>query len=102
MTAAATQVQPTSLLHQQVASNIRAERARSNISQARMAEVLGIAQQNVSAKLRGVRAFTLDEIGILAPLFGMTPAELIAGVRFGSVPPQGPLAQSAELRTFNP
>lgn len=75
------------LLSRTVASNVRAEMGRYNVTQQRIAAALGLKQQNVSDRLRGRTPFTLDEIGIIAPLFDMTAVELIAGVRAGETPP---------------
>lgn len=102
MTAAQPQNITDIALHRVVAATVRAEMARVNITQQRLAEMVGVSQQGISDRLRGKTPFTINEVGILAPLFGMIPAELIAGQRFGTLPPSGPLAQSAELRTFNP
>lgn len=70
-----------------VASNVRAEMARYHVTQQRIAAELGIKQQNVSDRLRGRTPFTLDEVGLIAPLFDMSAAELIAGIRAGGTPP---------------
>jgi len=68
-------------LHERVAANIRAEMARHGVTQAHVAALLGITQQSVSAKRGGRTPITLDELEIIAPLFGMTPDELLRGYR---------------------
>jgi DNA-binding XRE family transcriptional regulator len=68
-------------LHQRVAANVRAEMARYGVTQVRIANVLGVTQQTISAKKGGSTPFTLDELDLLAPLFGMTVNELIRGAK---------------------
>lgn len=53
-------------LHEIVAAVIRGEMAKLQISQAKAAAVLGIAQQSLNRKVRGVTPFTLDELDALA------------------------------------
>lgn len=74
--------------HQRVAAEIRAWKGRSGLSQERMAELLGIAQQGVSRRLNGYTPFTIDEIAILAEAFGIRPAVLLGE-------PPTPLEQAA-------
>nr|WP_297429770.1 helix-turn-helix transcriptional regulator [uncultured Actinotalea sp.] len=64
-------------LHQRVAAVVRGEMARYQITQARLASALGIAQQSVSRKRSGRTPWTLDELEVIAPLFGSTPEELV-------------------------
>ena len=68
-------------LHERVAANVRAEMARLSVTQTRMANLLGVTQQTVSAKRSGATPFTLDELELVAPVFGMTVEELIRGAR---------------------
>ena len=75
-------------LHERVAATVRAEMARYGITQVRMAELLGITQQSISRKRSGKTPYTLNELEIIAPLFGMTPDELLRGSR--SPRPVGP------------
>ena len=55
--------------------------ARYGITQTRIAGLLGVTQQTVSAKKGGSTPFTLDELDRIAPMFGMTADELVRGTR---------------------
>lgn len=52
--------------------NIRAEMSRRGLSQTAVATRLGISQAAMSARIRGVTPFDLNEVVQLADLFGMT------------------------------
>lgn len=73
-------------LGQRVAATIRAELARYDIPQTRVASALGLTQQAVSQKLHGRRPLTLDEIEVIAPMLGMSAAQLLAAAE---TPPPG-------------
>jgi transcriptional regulator with XRE-family HTH domain len=62
-----------------VARNVRAEARRNGETQAQLAEVLGVAQQAVSARMTGKTPLTLRQLDALAAHWGMTPVDLIAG-----------------------
>lgn len=83
MSAEANQSGPTGeqRLRDQVAANVRAELARLNVPQVRVAQALGLTQQAVSQKLGGHRPFTLDDLEVIAPLVGMSADELVGGGR---------------------
>lgn len=85
-------------LHVLVAANVRAEMARAGISQARVAEALHTSQQSVSQKRSGRTPFSLNDLEVVAPLLGLTVAELIDGRR--SPNPAGPVLalQPTDLR----
>lgn len=57
---------PSTRLRARVAAEIRAWRGRLNLSQAQLGEILGLSQGQVSARLLGKVAFTLDEVELLA------------------------------------
>lgn len=59
------------------AANVRAEMARGRVTQAAVAEVLGIKQQSVSARLSGKVDFTAGELVALGDLFNLDPALLL-------------------------
>lgn len=89
-------------LHERVAAVVRGEMARYDVSQARMSLILGITQQSVSRKRSGQTPYTLDELEIIAPLFGQTPDELLRQAReLRPVDPDGVAAQWAP-RGSNP
>ena len=60
-----------------IAGNVRAEVARRRVSQAAIAEHLGLSQPGVSRRLRGVTAFSAAELVAVAELLGVTAASLL-------------------------
>lgn len=60
--------------------NIRAEMSRRGLSQTAVANRLGLSQASMSARLRGVTPFDLNEVVQLADLFGMTVDQLLVDV----------------------
>lgn len=65
-------------LRERVAANVRAEMARYGVSQADVAAALGVSQQAVSMKIHGRRPLSLDDLEVVAPLFGLEAADLLA------------------------
>ena len=59
-----------SLTHR-VAAEVRAEVARQNVTQDYLAQILGVAQPNVSRRLTGKQPFDTDELDKLAAAFGI-------------------------------
>lgn len=57
-------------LSQTVAANVRAEAARAGMINTTIAPNLDMKAGQVGRKMRGVVPFTIDELGILAGLFG--------------------------------
>lgn len=66
-------------VRRRVGQNVRAELARRNISQARVAEELGISQPQVSKRLAGEIAFDVVELERLARLLDMPAAAFMVG-----------------------
>jgi transcriptional regulator with XRE-family HTH domain len=70
----------------QTGANVRAEMARRGVSQVKMAAALGLSQPSVSARLRGVTPFDVDELHAVAdfldvPVAALLPSEVArAGV----------------------
>lgn len=60
-----------------VAAEVRAELARARVPAASLAAVLGIAQPNVSRRLNGHIAFTVDEIAAVAAALRVPPAAFL-------------------------
>lgn len=58
-------------------ANVRAEMARRGISQMRLAEALGMSQPAVSARLRGVTPFDINELAAIAEFFNMPVTGLL-------------------------
>lgn len=61
---------------------VRMLMARDGVSQADMAEVLGVAQQQVSQRLAGKARFRFSELVVLAEHFGVTIADFGPASRF--------------------
>lgn len=66
-------------LRLRVAAEVRAWRAKRNMSQQQLARALGISQPQVSSRLRGATPITLDEIETFARIFGTTADAILAG-----------------------
>ena len=60
-----------------VAEEVRAHMARKRISQKIAARALGISQSSMSRRLIGASPFTVDDLYVLARLFGINAADLI-------------------------
>lgn len=65
-------------LTQRVASEVRAEVARQNVTQYDLAEVLGVAQPSVSRRLTGKHPFDTDELDKLAAFFDVPVDRFLA------------------------
>lgn len=61
-------------------ANVRGEMARKGINQTRVAEALGVSQAAVSARLRGVTPFDVNELVIIARLLDVPMDRLLEGV----------------------
>ena len=73
-------------LTEQVAAEVRAYMARRRMTQARLAEVLGLSQSGVSARLAGKVPFRLDELEKVADALGVHPVRLLGGTPDGDGP----------------
>lgn len=76
-------------LRDRVAAEARAWRGRLNITQVEIARALNLSQPQVSARMRGHVAFSLEEVEVLADLFGIEPAELLGMGQTRNGPPPG-------------
>lgn len=63
-----------------IGANVRAEMARSGVSQAQLGERLGLAQTSISQRLRGSIPFDVNEIHKIAGVLGVTVADLYRSV----------------------
>lgn len=64
----------------EVGANVRAEMARRDVSQVKIAENLGMSQAAISSRLRGRTPFDINELAAIAdylemPISGLLPAE---------------------------
>lgn len=62
---------------QRVAAEVRAHTARQGLMQKDLAKALGQNPSGITNRMRGRVAFTLDELAVLAELFGIEPADLM-------------------------
>jgi transcriptional regulator with XRE-family HTH domain len=67
----------TQTLSGQVAATIRAEMARRKVSQAQVADAIGVSQAAISRRLGGQTPFELDELTTVAGLLDMAVGDLI-------------------------
>ncbi|MFD2023951.1 helix-turn-helix domain-containing protein [Promicromonospora aerolata] len=59
------------------AAAIRFEAARRGLSQQQIAAEVGLSKAAVSDRFRGRTPWTLDQVGVIAELFGCDPAVLV-------------------------
>ncbi len=59
-----------------IADNIRAEAGRIGLRQKDIGAIVGITRASVGHKMKGVRAWSIEEIEILAGFFGLEPWQL--------------------------
>lgn len=61
-----------------VAAEIRAEQARQQISNRKLATLAGLEQSNVARKVRASRDITVDEFAAMSTALGVAPVEMLA------------------------
>lgn len=66
-------------LSARVADTLRAEMARSRVSQQELASRLGLTQQKISRRMSGRVAFSLDELEQIASALGLSVQDLVSG-----------------------
>ncbi len=64
---------------ERVSDNIRAEMARQRVTQQDLGRILGLSAGAVSDRNRGRTPWTLEEVGRIAFILGMRPAEIMPG-----------------------
>lgn len=69
----------TSPLTERVSSEVRALMGRYAVSQARLAQWMGLHQTALSKRLRGETEWKLAEVAMIADAFGVHPAALMGG-----------------------
>jgi transcriptional regulator with XRE-family HTH domain len=62
---------------QVVAENVRAEMARQGHTQMELAEVLSLPQSSISVRLAGRRAFSVDELQLVADFLAVSVPSLL-------------------------
>lgn len=66
-----------------IGARVRSLRDARDMTQARLAQALGLTQSNVSAMERGDRGVTIHQAVKLAKILGVTVDELLTGTRVG-------------------
>lgn len=86
-------------LRLRVAAEVRAWRARRNMTQQQLASALGVSQGQMSAKLRGLQPITFDEVDRLAEIFGTSTEEMLRpAITPEATPARGLRLDSAQSR----
>lgn len=62
---------------QAVGANVRAEVARRGLTQAALADVIGVSQSQLSKRLRGVIPFDVNELAAIAKALDVPIADLL-------------------------
>lgn len=65
------ELRPSGMHSKRAAAEVRAWRARLNVPQRELAELLGISQPQVSQRLLGNVPFSIDELGTIADAWGL-------------------------------
>ena len=68
--------------------NIRMRLAVGGIEQTQLGEAIGVTQGAISLKLRGVRAWSLDDLAAVADFFGIEVTDLVTDTVINAVVPQ--------------
>ncbi len=63
-----------------IRDEVRAWMGRRGLTGRDLAKILGIAQPNVSKKLNGINAFSINDLGTIAGALGITLGDLLGGV----------------------
>ncbi|WP_165217608.1 helix-turn-helix transcriptional regulator [Schaalia sp. ZJ1691] len=72
-----------------VAENIRAEAARAGFSQVALGRALGMSQNQITTRWRGVHRWQLDELDAVADLLGISVVDLVSEVQIRRTPSGG-------------
>ena len=82
--------------NERIGAEVRAWMARRELRQIDVADVLGVAQKNVSRRLRGEIPFRIDELLTLARFMGITLAQLLGEEIVNEKNPQ-PVAEGSSI-----
>ena len=67
---------PVSEFELAVASEVKSWMGRRNLSARQLADEIGMAHSALSKRLRGVSAFTINDLGVIAMYLGITLGQL--------------------------
>ena len=96
------QLTPERNLSEFVTENIRAEMARRRVTQKDLANILGIAQSRISARMSGKYSWQLDELIPVADALGISVETLILGYTRTPAPYDADVLSSPNwIRTSN-
>jgi len=79
-----------------IGKNLRIMRVKKDLSQAELAEALGVAQGHYSNIESGKRQLSLHLLAMICEKYGVNPAEIIADIDEPSTSP-GPEDEKAEI-----
>ena len=68
-------------IRKRVAANVRAELARSEVQQAKVADALRLSRSAINRRMKGEVPFTVDEVFIIADLARTSPMELMGAMQ---------------------
>ena len=71
---------PVSEFEQAVAGEVKAWMGRRGLSARQLADKIGMAHSALSKRLRGVSAFTINDLGVIAAHMGITLGQLLGPV----------------------
>lgn len=71
---------PVSEFELAIRDEIKAWMGRRGLTGKDLAQILGISQPNASKKLRGVNAFSINDLGTIAATLGITLADLLGSL----------------------
>ena len=89
---------PEPTLNDLVSAELRGLLARTGLAQSALAARLHIAQPQVSKRLRGQIAWSVPELELVAPLFGMDAVDLLTRAKNNDAPHQ--LSGAGPLRAW--
>ncbi len=67
-----------------IAAEVRAEMSRQNKTQDDLAAVLGLSQQTISPRMRGIRSFRAEELKLVAEWLQVPVAQFTSPVQQGA------------------
>ena len=68
-------------IRKRVAANVRAELARSEVQQEKVADALCLSRSAINRRMKGEVPFTVDEVFIIAGLARTSPMELMGAMQ---------------------
>lgn len=85
-----------------VASNVRVGAAFRHMNQSQLAKAMGISQSTLALRWWGKRPYTLDDLEIIATIFGVMPWELTQPINENGGQPRLTAVYEYTARDLNP